>query len=189
MSKITDLLYGVLRTARWRSAERTESIETLSLRHFETCRELLPARGQEANAQGVTPDRGFFEVRRGDDAGERPPRRRRTPLRSARPFRVPDGADVPGNKGGSRAAGVNGGGRDRTTRSSASDSFKSTDARTCAAVLRPLLDQHTLPVVTGFNGSRSMRPPRSAADGSDFSIDYPRDRCRQLWIMNRRDGS
>jgi aspartokinase/homoserine dehydrogenase 1 len=61
----------------------------------------------------------------------------------------------------------------------------------CAKVLQPLLEQHTLPVVTGFNGStRDGRPTTLGRGGSDFSASILAAAlgAEELWIWTDVDG-
>src|SRR5580698_4076042 len=77
MSKITDLLLTCLRTAEvGDQADLDKNLKTLNLRHFETCRELLPSSRQEAALAEVhSLIAEFSRIAKGVMMlGERPPR-------------------------------------------------------------------------------------------------------------------
>jgi aspartate kinase len=194
MSKITDLLLACLRTAEaGDQRDLDKSLKTLNLRHFETCRELLPASRQEATLKevhGLIAE--FSRIAKG------------VMMLGVRPPRSVDEAIAIGERlsaflmaqflesEGIRAAAVNGADVIATDAlfGNASPLMQPTRDR-AAAVLRPLLDQRTLPVVTGFNGSTlDGRPTTLGRGGSDFSASIIASAmdAAELWIWTDVDG-
>jgi aspartokinase/homoserine dehydrogenase 1 len=194
MSKITDLLLSCLRTAEaGDQKDLDQSLKILNKRHFDTCRELLPASRQEAALAGIHGLLSeFSRIAKGVMMlGERPPRS----IDEA----VAIGERLSGflmaeylQSQGIRAVAVSGADVIATDAvfGNATPLMQPTRER-AASVLRPLLDQRTLPVVTGFNGSTlDGRPTTLGRGGSDFSasiIAAALD-AEELWIWTDVDG-
>jgi aspartokinase/homoserine dehydrogenase 1 len=194
MSKITDLLLTCLRTAEvGDQADLDKNLKTLNLRHFETCRELLPPSRQEAAMAEVhSLIAEFSRIAKGVMMlGERPPRSIDEAIAIGERLSAFLMAEFL-ESGGIRAAAVNGADVIATDAvfGNATPLMQPTRER-AAAVLRPLLDQRTLPVVTGFNGSTlDGRPTTLGRGGSDFSasiIAAAMD-AAELWIWTDVDG-
>jgi aspartokinase/homoserine dehydrogenase 1 len=194
MSKITDLLLASLRTAEvGDQADLDKNLKTLNLRHFETCRELLPPSRQEAALAEVhSLIAEFSRIAKGVMMlGERPPRSIDEAIAIGERLSAFLMAQFLESKG-IRAAAVNGADVIATDAvfGNATPLMQPTRER-AAAVLRPLLDQRTLPVVTGFNGSTlDGRPTTLGRGGSDFSasiIAAAMD-AAELWIWTDVDG-
>ncbi len=194
MSKITDLLYTCLRTAEAGDQEELdESLKILNRRHFEACRDLLPASRQEAALAGVhSLITEFSRIAKG------------VMMLGERPLRSIDEAAAIGERlsaflmaeylesQGVRAAAVSGADVIVTDAAfgNATPLMQPTRDR-AAAVLGPLLEQHVLPVVTGFNGSTvDGRPTTLGRGGSDFSASILAAAldAAELWIWTDVDG-
>jgi aspartate kinase len=194
MSKITDLLLTCLRTAEvGDQADLDKNLKTLNLRHFETCRELLPSSRQEAALAEVhSLIAEFSRIAKGVMMlGERPPRSIDEAIAIGERLSAFLMAQFL-ESNGIRAAAVNGADVIATDAvfGNATPLMQPTRDR-AAAVLRPLLEQRTLPVVTGFNGSTlDGRPTTLGRGGSDFSasiIAAAMD-AAELWIWTDVDG-
>src|SRR5580658_4271553 len=194
MSKITDLLLTCLRTAEvGDQADLDKNLKTLNLRHFETCRELLPPSRQEAAMAEVhSLIAEFSRIAKGVMMlGERPPRSIDEAIAIGERLSAFLMAQFLESTG-IRAAAVNGADVIATDAvfGNATPLMQPTRER-AAAVLRPLLEQRTLPVVTGFNGSTlDGRPTTLGRGGSDFSasiIAAAMD-AAELWIWTDVDG-
>src|SRR5580658_9989605 len=194
MSKITDLLLTCLRTAEvGDQADLDKNLKTLNLRHFETCRELLPPSRQEAAMAEVhSLIAEFSRIAKGVMMlGERPPRSIDEAIAIGERLSAFLMAEFL-ESGGIRAAAVNGADVIATDAvfGNATPLMQPTRER-AAAVLRPLLEQRTLPVVTGFNGSTlDGRPTTLGRGGSDFSASILAAAldARELWIWTDVDG-
>jgi aspartate kinase len=198
MSKITDLLLTCLRAAEaGDQAGLDHSLKTLNLRHFETCRELLPPSRQEA-ALGEVHNliSEFSRIAKGVlMLGERPPRSIDEAIAIGERLSAFLMAEYLESEG-IRAAAVNGADVIATDAvfGNATPLMEPTMTPTrerAAAVLRPLLDQGTLPVVTGFNGSTlDGRPTTLGRGGSDFSASIIASAmdAAELWIWTDVDG-
>ena len=194
MSKVTDLLLDSLRKAEaGDQADLDANLEKLSARHRECCRGLLPKEKQHEATAGV--ERliaEFARIARGVMMlGERPPR-------------SVDEAVAVGERlsaylmalhmesEGMPAVAVNAAEVIATDAvfGNATPLMEPTRAR-AASVLRPLLEQGKVPVVTGFNGSTlDHRPTTLGRGGSDFSasiIAAALD-ASELWIWTDVDG-
>jgi len=172
MSKVTDLLLDSLRKAEaGDQADLDVNLEKLSARHLECCRGLLPKEKQHEATTGV--ERLIAEFARIAKGvmmlGERPPR-------------SVDEAVALGERlsaylmalhmesEGMAAVAVNAADVIATDAvfGNATPLMEPTRAR-AAEVLRPLLEQHKVPVVTGFNGSTlDHRATTLGRGGSDF---------------------
>ncbi|HLW76928.1 MAG TPA: aspartate kinase [Bryobacteraceae bacterium] len=194
MSKVTDLLLACLRTAEaGDKKDFDESLKKLNKRHFETCRELLPASRQEAALAGVhTLLTEFSRIAKGVMMlGERPPKSIDEAVAIGERLSAYLLAEYLESQE-IRAAAVNGADIIATDAvfGNATPLMQPTRER-AAAVLRPLLEQRTIPVVTGFNGSTlDGRPTTLGRGGSDFSasiIAAAMD-AAELWIWTDVDG-
>ena len=194
MSKVTDLLLDSLRKAEaGDQADLDANLEKLSARHLECCRGLLPKEKQDEAIAGV--ERLIAEFARIAKGvmmlGERPPR-------------SVDEAVAIGERlsaylmalhmesEGMPAVAVNAAEVIATDAvfGNATPLMEQTRAR-AAAVLRPLLDQGKVPVVTGFNGSTlDDRPTTLGRGGSDFSASILAAvlDAAELWIWTDVDG-
>jgi aspartate kinase len=194
MSKVTDLLLDSLRKAEaGDQADLDANLEKLSARHRECCRGLLPADRQEEALAGVEAlIAEFARIARGVMMlGERPPRsvdeavaigeRLSAYLMS----RHMESEGIP-------AVAINAAEVIATDAvfGNATPLMEQTRTR-AAGVLRPLLDQGTVPVVTGFNGSTlDGRPTTLGRGGSDFSASILAAvlDAAELWIWTDVDG-
>jgi len=194
MSKVTDLLLDSLRKAEaGDQADLDANLEKLSARHRECCRGLLPKEKQEEAIAGL--ERlivDFARIAKGVMMlGERPPR-------------SVDEAVAVGERlsaylmalhmeaEGIPAVAVNAAEVIATDAvfGNATPLMEPTRAR-AAAVLQPLLDKGTVPIVTGFNGSTlDGRPTTLGRGGSDFSASILAAAldASELWIWTDVDG-
>jgi aspartate kinase len=194
MSKITDLLLDSMRKAE--AGDETDldrNLAQLSARHVEACRGLLPGERQARALEGIAALVAEFErIARGIMMlGERPPRsvdeavalgERLSALLMAEYL---DSQGVP-------AQAVNAAEVIATDAvfGNATPLMDRTRER-AAKVLRPLLDQRVVPVVTGFNGSTlDGRPTTLGRGGSDFSASILAASldAAELWIWTDVDG-
>ncbi|HLH39662.1 MAG TPA: aspartate kinase [Bryobacteraceae bacterium] len=194
MSKVTDLLLDSLRKAEaGDQADLDANLKLLNARHFECCRELLPANRQEAALAGVHALIGeFSRIAKGVMMlGERPPRSideavavgERLSAFLIREYLESQG--VP-------ACAINGSEVIATDAvfGNATPLMEQTRER-AARVLRPLLADGVLPIVTGFNGSTlDGRPTTLGRGGSDFSASILAAAldASELWIWTDVDG-
>jgi len=194
MSKVTDLLLDSLRKAEaGDQADLDTNLKTLYARHFECCRDLLPPNRQEAALAGL---HGliseFSRIAKGClMLGDRPPRsideavaigERLSALLMAAHL----------ESEGIRAAAVSGADLIATDAvfGNATPLMDATRQRS-AAIVGPLLKEHVLPVVTGFNGSTlDGRPTTLGRGGSDFSASILAAAldASELWIWTDVDG-
>ena len=194
MSKITDLLLDSMRHAEAGDRAGIEAnLAKLRARHEEACRELLPAERQEPTLARIAELIDEFEriVNGMALLGERPPRSvdeavavgerlsallvaehlsaEGTPAKAVNAWDVVVTDAVFGN---------------------ASPLIKPTREK-AHSVLRPLIEQGILPVVTGFNGATADgRPTTLGRGGSDFSasiLSAAMD-ASELWIWTDVDG-
>jgi aspartate kinase len=194
MSKITDLLLDSLRKAEaGDNADLDANLKTLYARHFECCRELLPASRQEvalAGVHGLISE--FSRIAKGCMMlGERPPRsideaiaigEQLSALLMAEylesegvPARAVSGVDVIATD---------------AVFGNATPLMEPTRER-ARAVIGPLLRDKILPVMTGFNGSTlDGRPTTLGRGGSDFSASIAAAAldASELWIWTDVDG-
>jgi aspartate kinase len=194
MSKITDLLLDSLRKAEaGDQADLDENLKQLYARHFDVCRELLPAARQEAALAGI---HGliteFSRIAKGMMMlGERPPRSVDEAIAIGERLSAFLLAEFLESEG-IVAAAVNGAEVIATDAvfGNATPLMEQTRDR-AAKTLRRLLDEKILPVVTGFNGSTADgRPTTLGRGGSDFSasiIAAALD-ASELWIWTDVDG-
>jgi aspartate kinase len=194
MSKVTDLILDSLRKAE--AGDRVDleaNLQRLRERHWETCRELLPADRQEtalAGVEAVIADlariaKGMMML------GECPPRSIDEALAVGERLSALMLAQYLDSEG-IRAKAVNAAELIATDAvfGNATPLMAPTRQRT-AAVLRPLLEAHVLPVVTGFNGStEDGRPTTLGRGGSDFSASILAAAidASELWIWTDVDG-
>ena len=194
MAQITDLLLDSLRKAEaGDAADLDANLKTLYTRHFECCRELLPAHRQEAALAGI---HGliseFSRIAKGCMMlGDRPPRSIDEAVAIGERLTALLLADYLESEG-VRAAAVNGADVIATDAvfGNATPLMEPTRERATAKI-RPLLDQGVLPVITGFNASTlDHRPTTLGRGGSDFSasiIAAALD-AAELWIWTDVDG-
>ncbi len=194
MAQVTDLLLDSLRKAEaGDQADLDANLKQLYARHFETCRELLPAARQESALAGVHALIGeFTRIAKGMMMlGERPPRSIDEAVATGERLSAFLMAEYLETQG-IRAAAINGADVIATDAvfGNATPLMEPTRERV-AAVLRPLLDARTLPVVTGFNGSTmDGRPTTLGRGGSDFSASILAAAldASELWIWTDVDG-
>jgi aspartate kinase len=194
MAKITDLLLDSLRKAEaGDTADLDANLKTLYARHFECCRELLPAARQEAALAGVHAlISEFSRIAKGCMMlGERPPRSIDEAVAIGERLSALLMAEYLESEG-VRAAAVSGADVIATDAvfGNATPLMEPTRER-ARAVIGPLLDQHILPVMTGFNGSTvDGRPTTLGRGGSDFSASIAAAAldATELWIWTDVDG-
>jgi bifunctional aspartokinase / homoserine dehydrogenase 1 len=194
MSKVTDLLLDSLRKAEaGDQADLDENLKQLYTRHFEVCRELLPAARQEAALAGVhSLITEFSRIAKGMMMlGERPPRSIDEAIAIGErltAFLLAEYLDSQGIL----ACAVNAADVIATDAvfGNATPLMEHTRQR-AGKTLHRLLDEGILPVVTGFNGSTlDGRPTTLGRGGSDFSasiIAAALD-ASELWIWTDVDG-
>ncbi|HVO97954.1 MAG TPA: aspartate kinase [Bryobacteraceae bacterium] len=194
MSKVTDLLLDSLRKAEaGDQSDLDENLKQLYARHFEVCRELLPASRQEAALAGVHALIGeFSRIAKGMMMlGERPPRSIDEAVATGERLSAFLLAEFLESEGVPAAA-VNAADVIVTDAvfGNATPLMEQTRQR-AAGTLRPLLDEKRLPVMTGFNGATlDGRPTTLGRGGSDFSasiIAAALD-AAELWIWTDVDG-
>ena len=194
MTKITDLLLDSMRHAEGGdSAGLTRNLDTLRQSHRDTCNELLDSANRAPVLTGIDALIADFErIARGMlMLGERPPRsvdeavaigerlsalliaayleQQGTPARAVNAAEVIVTDAVFGN---------------------ATPVMDPTRTR-AGAVLKPLLDNGILPIVTGFNGATADgRPTTLGRGGSDFSASILAAAldAAELWIWTDVDG-
>ncbi len=194
MSKVTDLLLDSLRKAEAGDrADLDANLKVLNTRHFECCRELIPTSRQQAALAGVHAlIAEFSRIATGVMMlGERPPRSIDEAIAIGERLSAFLMAEYLESQG-IRAAAVSGADVIATDAvfGNATPLMDQTRDRT-ARVIRPLLDQHILPVVTGFNGSTlDGRPTTLGRGGSDFSASILAAAldASELWIWTDVDG-
>jgi aspartate kinase len=194
MSKVTDLLLDTLRHAEGGDrAGIEENLNVLRSRHFEACRELLPAELQEAALAGIAALISEFErIASGIlMLAERPPRsvdeavavgERLSALLVAAYL----------NSQGAPARAVNAASVIVTDAlfGNASPLIEPTREKALAE-LAPLIAEGAVPVVTGFNGATADgRPTTLGRGGSDFSASILAAAldASELWIWTDVDG-
>src|SRR5277367_3068682 len=194
MSKVTDLLLDTLRKAE--AGDQTDvdvNLRQLSTRHIEACRALLPAERQEAALEGIHAlIQEFTRIAKGMMMlGERPPRSVDEAMAVGERLSALLMAEYLESQG-IPAVAVNAADVIATDAlfGNASPLMEPTRQR-AAKVLRPLLDKHILPVMTGFNGSTlDGRPTTLGRGGSDFSASIAAAAldAQELWIWTDVDG-
>ncbi len=194
MSKITDLLLDSLRKAEaGDQADLDKNLTRLRDRHCDTCRELLPPGRQEAalvKIQSLIAE--FSRIAHGMMMlGERPPRSIDEGVAIGERLSALLMAEYLESLG-IRATAVSGAEVIATDAvfGNATPLMTPTRAR-ATAVLTPLLHEHVLPVVTGFNGStEDGRPTTLGRGGSDFSASILASAldAAELWIWTDVDG-
>ena len=194
MSKVTDLLLDSLRKAEaGDQADLDANLEKLSAKHRECCLGLLPEAAQKNAIAGLDAlIAEFARIARGVMMlGERPPRSVDEAIALGERLSAylmalhMESEGVP-------AVAVNAAEVIATDAvfGNASPLMDPTRVR-AANVLRPLLDRHKVPVVTGFNGSTlDNRPTTLGRGGSDFSASILAAAldAGELWIWTDVDG-
>src|SRR5579872_2529939 len=194
MSKITDLLLDTLRHAEaGDDAGADADLRELAERHRDACSELLTPRQRAAASSGV--EALLSDFRRITNGvrmlGERPPRsvdeavaigERLTALMMAEYM----------SANGVKARAVNGADVIVTDAvfGNATPIMDETGKK-AGALLKPLLEDGVLPIVTGFNGSTmDGRPTTLGRGGSDFSASILAAAldAAELWIWTDVDG-
>ncbi len=194
MSKITDLLLDSLRKAEaGDTADLDANLKTLNARHFECCRELLPAPRQEAALAGVHAlISEFSRIAKGCMMlGERPPRSIDEAIAIGERLSALLMAEYLESEGVAARA-VSGADVIATDAvfGNATPLMEPTRER-ARAVIGPLLQEKILPVMTGFNGSTlDGRPTTLGRGGSDFSASIAAAAldASELWIWTDVDG-
>jgi aspartokinase/homoserine dehydrogenase 1 len=194
MAKITDLLLDSLRKAEaGDAADLDANLKTLYTRHFECCRELLPAARQDAALAGVhSLISEFSRIAKGCMMlGERPPRSIDEAVAIGEKLTALLLAEYLESEG-VRAAAVSGADVIATDAvfGNATPLMEPTRER-ARVTIGTLLDQHILPVMTGFNGSTlDGRPTTLGRGGSDFSASIAAAAldASELWIWTDVDG-
>ena len=194
MSKVTDLLLDSLRKAEADDpAGLDENLKQLFARHFDVCRELLPAARRETALAGVHAlISEFSRIAKGMMMlGERPPRSIDEAIAIGERLSAFLLAEFLESEG-IPAAAVNAADVIATDAvfGNATPLMEQTRQR-ASRTIRKLLDEKILPVVTGFNGSTlDGRPTTLGRGGSDFSasiIAAALD-AGELWIWTDVDG-
>jgi bifunctional aspartokinase / homoserine dehydrogenase 1 len=194
MSKVTDLLLDSLRKAEAGDrADLDANLKALNTRHFECCRDLIPASRHEAAMAGVhSLIAEFSRIATGVMMlGERPPRSIDEAVAIGERLSAFLLAEYLESQG-IRAAAVSGADVIATDAvfGNATPLMDPTRERV-ARIIRPLLDQRVLPIVTGFNGSTvDGRPTTLGRGGSDFSASILAAAldASELWIWTDVDG-
>ena len=194
MSGVTDLLLDSLRKAEaGDQADLDANLGKLHARHIEACRDLLPADRQETVLVGLHSILSeFCRIAKGClMLGERPPRSIDEAIAIGERLSSVLMAEFLESQG-IQAAAVNGAEVIATDAvfGNATPLMLPTRER-AAAVVRPLLDRHVLPVMTGFNGSTiDGRPTTLGRGGSDFSASIVAAAldAAELWIWTDVDG-
>jgi aspartokinase/homoserine dehydrogenase 1 len=194
MSKVTDLLLDTLRKAEaGDQADLDANLKVLNARHFEACRDLLPASRQEAALAGVHAlISEFSRIAKGVMMlGERPPRSIDEAVAIGERLSAFLMAEYLESQG-IRAAAVSGADLIATDAvfGNATPLADPTRQRT-AKILGPMLEGRVLPVVTGFNGSTlDGRATTLGRGGSDFSASILAAAldASELWIWTDVDG-
>jgi bifunctional aspartokinase / homoserine dehydrogenase 1 len=191
MSKVTDLLLETLRHAEVGDRAAVDlAIETLLVRHSDTCRQLLSSEAALHDVEQLVGE--FQRIANGVlMLGERPPRsvdeaiaigERLSSVLLARYMHAT----------GSAALAVNGADLIVTDAvfGNASPQMELTRDR-CVAKLIPLLEKGVAPIITGFNGATADgRPTTLGRGGSDFSASIVAAAldAQELWIWTDVDG-
>jgi len=194
MSKITDLLLDSLRKAEaGDESDLEKNLQLLADRHMACVRELLPEeRHNEALLQVNVLVEEFSRIAKGILLlGERPPRSVDEAIAIGERLSALMMAEYLESQGiAARAVNAAQVIATDTIFGNATPLMDQTRER-AAKVVRPLLDQGILPVVTGFNGSTlDGRPTTLGRGGSDFSasiIAAALD-AQELWIWTDVDG-
>jgi len=194
MSKVTDLLLDTLKHAEaGDQAGVTANIQALRGRHEQCCRELLPARAQEAaltDIHGLVSE--FQRIANGILLlGERPPRSVDEGIAIGERLSASllatylNSVAVPAQAVNAREVIVT-----DALFGNATPLAEQTREK-AEGVLRPLLDTGVTPIVTGFNGATmDGRPTTLGRGGSDFSASILAGAldAGELWIWTDVDG-
>jgi bifunctional aspartokinase / homoserine dehydrogenase 1 len=198
MSKVTDLLLDTMRRAEaGDEAGLDAELKTLEERHVACCRELLPGGTEEGALEAALSGvralvKEFGRIVRG------------ILMLGERPLQSVDKAVAIGERlsalmiaayleaQGTRAAAVNAADVIATDAVFGNATPLMDETRERAAKgIQPLLDQHILPVMTGFNGSTlDGRPTTLGRGGSDFSASILAAAldAEEVWIWTDVDG-
>jgi aspartate kinase len=194
MSKVTDLLLDTMRQAEaGNRAAMDTAIAALRARHEEACRQLLPEAAQAGALERIHELIADFEriVNGMAMLNERPPRSVDEAVAVGERLAVLLLAEYL-NSEGTPAAAINAWDVIVTDAvfGNASPLMEPTRAK-AQAVLLPLLEAGSLPVITGFNGATSDgRPTTLGRGGSDFSASIVAAAldASELWIWTDVDG-
>ncbi|MGD1093139.1 MAG: aspartate kinase [Bryobacteraceae bacterium] len=194
MSKVTDSLINSMRKAEAGDEAGLEAnLNLLRTRHFDTCRDLLPAARHEAALAGIEDIiSDFSRITHGMMMlGECPPRSIDEALAVGEQLSALMMAEYLETQG-IRAKAVSGAEVIVTDAvfGNATPLMPQTRERV-ANVLKPMLDSRVLPVVTGFNASTAdHRPTTLGRGGSDFSASILAAAidAAELWIWTDVDG-
>jgi len=194
MSKITDLLLDTMRHAEaGNQAAIDAGIAALRSRHEEACRELLPEKARAATQERIHELIAEFEriVNGMAMLNDRPPRSVDEAVAVGERLSVLLVAEYLKSEG-TPAAAVNAWDVVVTDAVFGNASPLMEPTRTKAnGILRPLLEEGTLPVITGFNGATADgRPTTLGRGGSDFSASIVAAAldASELWIWTDVDG-
>jgi aspartate kinase len=194
MSKVTDLLLDTLLKAEaGKESGLEDNLSTLTAKHIEAARGLLPLDRQERAIEGLlTIVADFSRLARGMMLlRERPPRSIDEAISTGEKlsaFLIAEYLDTQGIA----AKSVNAASVIATDAifGNATPIMEATRER-AAKSIRPLLDKKVLPVVTGFNASTlDGRPTTLGRGGSDFSASILASAldAAELWIWTDVDG-
>ena len=194
MSKVTDLLLDTMRHAEKGNQPAIDSaIAALRSRHEETCRQLLPEKLQAATLDRIRELIAEFEriVNGMAMLNDRPPRSVDEAVAVGERLSVLLVAAYL-NSQGTPSAAINASDVVVTDAlfGNASPLMEPTRAK-AQALLAPLLEQGSLPVITGFNGATADgRPTTLGRGGSDFSASIVAAAldAAELWIWTDVDG-
>jgi aspartate kinase len=194
MSKVTDLLLDTMRHAEaGNQAAAAAAIATLRSRHEEACRQLLPEAAQAAAIERIHELIADFEriVNGMAMLGDRPPRSVDEAVAVGERLAVLLLAAYL-NATGTPAAAINAWDVVVTDAvfGNASPLMEPTREK-ARALLLPLLEAGSLPVITGFNGATADgRPTTLGRGGSDFSASIVAAAldAAELWIWTDVDG-
>ena len=194
MSKVTDLLLDTLRHAEAGDNNGVDAnLRQLAERHRQTCCDLLTPRQRAAASSGVEALLSDFRrITQGIGMlGERPPRSVDEAVAIGEKLSALLVSEYL-NANGVKARAVNGADVIITDAvfGNATPIMEETEKK-AGALLRPLLEEGIVPVVTGFNGSTvDGRPTTLGRGGSDFtaSILAAALNAEELWIWTDVDG-
>ena len=194
MSKVTDLLLDTMRHAEKGNQPAIDSaIAALRSRHEETCRQLLPEKLQAATLDRIRELIAEFEriVNGMAMLNDRPPRSVDEAVAVGERLSVLLVAAYL-NSQGTPSAAINASDVVVTDAlfGNASPLMEPTRAK-AQALLAPLLERGSLPVITGFNGATADgRPTTLGRGGSDFSASIVAAAldAAELWIWTDVDG-
>ncbi|MFB3778667.1 MAG: aspartate kinase [Bryobacteraceae bacterium] len=194
MSKVTDLLLDTLRHAEAGDDAGVEAnIDKLRVRHFDACRELLPADRQDEVLEGLRSlIADFHRIANGIRMlGERPPRSVDEAVAVGERLSALLMASYLASQGRPAVA-VNAAGIIVTDAVFGNaDPLMEPTRQRARQELTPMIESGVLPVVTGFNGATADgRPTTLGRGGSDFSASILASAldAAELWIWTDVDG-